>query len=424
MSTKTIFLKSLTRTPETDPSDSLHFERGVNVIVGKPNSGKSQWMRMLDYLMGDVDKPSDAFDPTLAEKYETIKGIFEIDGEELVLERRWKEKGNQGKVFVNGMPLVSQDAVFSDFWLDKLAIPRVNYPTGDPYRPGAWRRLTWRSLLRHVYRKQDSWTDIAAQQPPSEQHACLMLFTGLADALYSKEYGDLVELQKEITKIANKKEQFLGMLNELSHELLSHAEAGLEITPEAIQVAQEAIDTESHKLQKQREEVVLAVIAETDDVSSTGEIERLSAKYEELQELRASLLESEREHRQRQGELEGYRKKLDDEIAKFGRAKGARSIFEGLHVTQCPACQRAVQRRDLPEGACYVCNQTGPKTARELESSKQRVEFELEQLIMEDSEASQLLDAVIDKAEALVKEIRRTDEELRRIQVCCFPTEG
>ena len=47
-------IHKVTRLPQTDPSDELTFSQGVNVLVGVPNTGKSKWLRMLDFILGGV----------------------------------------------------------------------------------------------------------------------------------------------------------------------------------------------------------------------------------------------------------------------------------------------------------------------------------------------------------------------------------
>ena len=51
--------------------ESLSFEPGVNVLVGVPNTGKTKWLQLLDYLLGDPgNNPFERASETgLAEKY-------------------------------------------------------------------------------------------------------------------------------------------------------------------------------------------------------------------------------------------------------------------------------------------------------------------------------------------------------------------
>ena len=52
---RTFSVVELVRTPEHGPEDRLSFAAGVNVIVGMPNTGKSKWLQMLNYLLVSED---------------------------------------------------------------------------------------------------------------------------------------------------------------------------------------------------------------------------------------------------------------------------------------------------------------------------------------------------------------------------------
>jgi len=221
---KTLVILELLRLPEAGEEDRLILRAGVNVIVGPPNSGKSKWLRMLDYLMGDDGTPESLFDE-LHEKYNSVQATLAIAGQEFTVERRWKEAGVKSKVIVDGEPKTLKD--YREWLMERLEIPLIHYPKGNPYGPSAWPELGWRSLYRHVYRRQTFWADLADQQPPGEQHACLLQFLGLAERLYSDQYGELVTKEKKIIELQVAKDQFVSMLQEVSSEIMDEKELGV-----------------------------------------------------------------------------------------------------------------------------------------------------------------------------------------------------
>lgn len=166
---KSLVIRHLSRTTSAGEYEELSFTEGVNLLVGPPNAGKTIWLRMLDYLFGDPDKPEDSFEAGLADKYVAMAAQMEIGEDTLELERRWKEPGVRTKTFVNGKGYSSGE--FSDFILKELDIPVVFYPKGSPYAESSWIRLSWRTLLRHIYRQERFWGDIADKQLEFEQHA-------------------------------------------------------------------------------------------------------------------------------------------------------------------------------------------------------------------------------------------------------------
>ncbi|MCX5713273.1 MAG: hypothetical protein NT033_00325, partial [Candidatus Omnitrophica bacterium] len=199
MTAKKIIIKQLIRSPQYDSDDSLELLPGVNVIVGKPNSGKSKWLSMLDYLMGDDSKPENAFNLTLKEKFDSVKALVKIGDEEIWIERRWKQQGVQGKVFIDEKPILQSE--FSGYLLEKLGIPILHFSKGNPYEERAWPELSWRILFRHIYRQQRFWGDLADKQPDSERQAVILQFVGIAEHVYSDASGALVDVRKEIWKL-------------------------------------------------------------------------------------------------------------------------------------------------------------------------------------------------------------------------------
>ena len=207
---KTLIIQQLMREPQVGPEDRLIFERGVNVITGRANTGKTRWLGMLDYLFGDSEQPEDAFGRDLSEKYDSIRALIAIGDEEFLLERRWKAYGLKTKVLIDDEPINTDE--FSAFLIRKLTIPILSFPKGSPYAERKWPELSWRILLRHIYRQQRFWSDIADKQPESEQHASLMQFLGIAENLFSERYGEVVRVRKEIWKHEGEKESFLSIL--------------------------------------------------------------------------------------------------------------------------------------------------------------------------------------------------------------------
>ncbi len=86
MITKNFTIKQLKRFPKTGDFDELNFQLGVNVLVGEPSTGKTQWLQMFNFLMG---APEIKFNETISDKYDSVEGIFVIGNEEIHLERKW-----------------------------------------------------------------------------------------------------------------------------------------------------------------------------------------------------------------------------------------------------------------------------------------------------------------------------------------------
>ncbi len=416
--TKTLVIKQLSRLPKTGDFDELNFQPGVNVLVGNPNTGKTQWLRMLNFLMGDRDSnPANAFDEELVKKYSSIKGIFMIGDEELILERNWKQAGNKSKVFINETPITADQ--FSFHLLSLLDIPTVHYPQGNPLSLRTWPELSWQSLLRHIYRRQTSWSDLVNKQPEVDQHACILLFLGIAEYLFSPAYEKLAEKQKEIYKQEVRREEFVSTLNQISRELLSGQGLGVAVTVESIDLAIQDLDIETDNLLMQRDEVLVSLqnnALQTSNSAQAAAFEQLSDKWMRLQSKRSEISSQIQSTQFRLRDLEEYNTKIEDELSRIERAKSAGQVFRDLRVTHCPVCEQSVDSKNASPNHCYLCHQPLELNVNDLSSSEQRIEFEVDQLRDEKLEAQELVDAIGNELETLFSNQRSVDEELAYVQ--------
>lgn len=409
----TLMIKHLKRTQKSLPDEILHFKPGVNVIVGLPNTGKTKWLRMLDYLMGDPDPPESTFGIDLADKYDSIEAIFLIGDEEYSVERRWKERGSKTKVYVNEEPISVNE--FSQFLLSKLEIPALNFPKGSPYSERSWPELSWRMLLRHIYRRQRFWTDFADKQPEGEQYACLMQFLGLAEHLFSDEYGQLVEKQKRIFKLQSMKDAFLNMLDELSNELVEEKEIQVTITRESIDLAIRRIYSKVEDLQQQRQQLMNDLLNKTaqGDNNEQNAFNQLSRTWNELQVAQEEINIRLTRIQKRLEELQDYKKAVDRELAKLQRTQSAGRLLIDLKITHCPACDQLVSRSESDAEHCFLCHQ--PINPISDDASTNRIDFEAEQLKEERQEVDELIATLVNDQEVTIAEKRRIEEGIERV---------
>jgi hypothetical protein len=415
MTTKTLMIKQLSRFPKTGDFDELNFKPGVNILVGESSTGKTQWLRMLSFLMGDRDSnPFNAFDEKLVNKYDSVRGVFTIDGEEVILERHWKQAGNRGKVFINGSPIRAED--FSSYFLSRLQIPTLKYPKGNPLSPRTWPELSWRSLLRHIYRRQSSWSELVAdKQPEVEQHACILLFLGIAEYLFSSEYQQLAEKQKEIYRQEIRKEEFIGTLTQISRELLNGQELGVFVTTDSIDSAIRHLDDEAQKLLNQRATLLNTLQEDVLQESNSEQVaifEQLSDRWSRLQGSKNEVSLQIGSSQARFKDLEDYIVKIKEELSRIERARSAGQVFRDLRITHCPACEQPVNSKNTSSDHCYLCGQPTDLNLNEDAASEQRLDFEIEQLRGENQEAQELIDVVRSELKNLVSHQRFIDEEI------------
>ena len=387
MTAKSLHIKSAGRYPISQENDTLDFKVGVNVVVGELNVGKTKWLQMIDFILGDTGKPEEAFDKLLADKYERGALVIGIDDEEFTIERRWKESGSKTKIFVNEEGMTPKQ--FSEFLLNKLNIPLINVPRGNPYADRTWPELSWREMFRHMYKQERFWSDFAQQQIDVVRSACILHFLNVAGHLYPKEYADLVAKRKLKEHLEAQKDVFIRVMQDVAVDLVGRPEMSVAVTPESIVEA------------RQRH---LARLAEI-DAARTGVLEtfdRQAMKTDPLFESTKQLLESlhqrlstvEKERTnttRRHSELIQYAATLEAELARFSRAKAGASVLADLKVTHCPACDRELPDRSQISDRCPVCGQVQITSDDDLKGGMRRIEFEEQQVSEELDELRKLI---------------------------------
>jgi hypothetical protein len=421
MSLKTLTIKNIRRLPSFGVEDELTFELGVNVIVGQPNTGKSRWMRMIDYAFGDPGQPAETFGEDLAEKYEAVQLEIEIGNEEYLIERRWKEEGSKGKVFVNDEVMLAKD--FQHFLLEQLDIPILRFPKGNPFEERTWPELSWRILFRHIYRQQRFWNELADKQPDSEQFACLVQFLGIAETIFSADYELLVAKRKELDKLKAQKDQFLSILAEISKELISEQEVGVTPTKESLNKAVVRLQDEVKQLRAERAIVLEGLLEDTvsqqNKISpsrerSANQVERWGDELNELILLRENTGALATKARERLNQVRSYKNTLVSESSKMNRTQSAVLVFADLKVTHCPVCDQTVKRTNEQTDQCYLCHQPWPNQATDENRKRggQRINFELEQLQAETQEVDELIQAISKDLDDHRLELRQVEEKI------------
>lgn len=423
---KRLWVKSLSRIAVDGSEEVLNLETGVNLLVGIPNTGKSSWVRILDYVFGDHNSPPKALKRNVSLKYDRVKAVLSIDGTELSLERGWGPSAVQGKVAIDGVPVDQSE--FSDVFLPKLGIPLLRVPQGNPYSARTWPRLSWRSLYRHIYRNENSWTDIADRQPPSEQHAALVVLLGVGERLFPPAFGTLVERTKQKLLLEGRKEQYISTLEDVTRELVSIREASVALTPDSIARAKERVTAaivareqqRTELLNRLREAVEAGTRSEHGYQQSTFEVvaAELAGSRATREQLNVQLLAT----RQRMSEIDRLRMVARDEIAKLNRLKAASGVLADLKVTHCPNCDQVIAPdRDVAPGHCHVCVQPYNQPVAGKSGGRERVEFEEAQLQSELKELKELSAELVAEERVGALAIRDVDGRVQTLEAQLAP---
>jgi len=414
MTPPTIRILRIERRKTVGHPEELLFDQGVVVLVGRPNTGKTRWLQTLDYLLGDSgSSPFEADeDEHLAVIYCAASVDLRIADETLHVERKWNEAGAKSKIFVNGAPMGTQE--FQRLLLEKLSIPLLHFPKGNPYSGQTWPELSFRMLLRHIYRRQRFWADIADLQPEGEQHACLLQFLGLAQNVFSEEYGELIRLRSEAGKLKARREQYEATLQQLAGDVLVDPDLKGAVTMPRVQAAERLLMEKTIQLRERRTAFLEGV---RNTLPSVGR-----DRSAQLGEKRASLIVSVEglrkkaaEVSERAAEMRVYKETLQGEIERLNRVSDAGELLANLRVTHCPACDQAIFNRDAGSHNCFLCHQALPDGPTLNELGTARLKYENDRLNGELEEANQLLDLLRRDSDRISKQIVESNETLRMI---------
>jgi hypothetical protein len=300
--------------------------------------------------------------------------------------------------------------------MEKLAIPLVNFPKGNPMSGQTWPELSFRSLLRHIHRQQRFWSGMVDLQPDAEFHACLLSFLGLADRVYSEDYGKLVKLRLEAMNLRARREQYGQTLNNLAIDLLDADDVGLGVSEMTILTAQQRLSNVVGSLHEERIRILAEASAQTVPADQRSRVESLSHARARALEALTEVSRKRQAAEERLIDVLRYRKDLADEIDRMARAADAGNILSDLRVTHCPACDQALKSAHAPD-QCFVCHQCLPDEPEIEGLGIVRLRFEQDRLNSELTEAEQLISVLRRDVEKQASETRSAEEALRAIEV-------
>jgi hypothetical protein len=285
---------------------------------------------------------------------------------------------------------------FQHWLLEKLGIPLVNFPKGNPMSGQTWPELSFRTLLRHIYRQQRFWGGIADLQPDGEQHASLLQFLGLAEHIFTEDYGLLVSLKLKAEQLKARRDQYGQTLNELARDLLADEDVTVDVNVATVRAAQNRLNDTTEALRQSR-------VAMLERTSKQAIAPDRRSRISELGHLRAAVVTRLQDAARRRNaaaeraqEIARYRSDLAEEIERMARAEDAGAVLADLRITHCPACDQTVAAASMAGGDCFLCHQHPPPEQVIEGLGAVRLRFERDRLTGELKEADELA-SVLDR---------------------------
>lgn len=351
MTLRLVGLKQFDRSGEITTIDlSSH----IALLTGPRNSSKTTTLRMIDYCFGDDDSARAAFGPDVSTRYAGVELEVELPTGRHTLRRSFtREFGSLTRIQVDD----DQDLdprQFSDWIMQELGWPSYQIPRGRiPELATDLVPLSFRTLWRHVYRKEGSWLEFANQEQEFHRRAVLAFFLGLAGNRYSNVEFEQAAAERRVKEL----EEQLAALDRLADETVQRVaqELGLPATSTTtISQRDEELRAEAEELEASRQAVGRNLQASEGFVSkASNAFDRVSQQLAAVRIEAADLRET----------LEGYRvarSSSQGETIRLARAASSVELIAGLPVTLCPVCGQTPPHPNswpLSTGRCYLCDQ-------------------------------------------------------------------
>jgi hypothetical protein len=307
---------------------------------------------MIDFCLGDRDPAANALGAAVASSYLALELTISTRGRQHRLHRALSREAGPLTRIVIDENLQLSPREFDAWLLEELGWPSLMIPLGrDPQAATNLTPLTFRSLLRHIYRKENSWLDFASREEEFLRQAVISFFLGLAESRYSGEDYRFGEARREVER-----------LEAAVREATEAAAATLHAFTEQLRLPPANVDQPDFLESQLRER--LAQVEQTRQQLS-DEIQPLAGYDPELgvryEEVNANLEKARRLSAELSESLDGYlhaANLLDGERERLRRLVASIEAFDDLPVRVCPACEQNVDpaREHLPD-QCYLCDQ-------------------------------------------------------------------
>jgi hypothetical protein len=371
----------------------------ATLIVGPPNSSKTTILRMIDFCLGVEDSAASHLGPNVANAYLGIELEMSLGAEGHSVRRSFDRSfGPVTRLQVDDSTQSVDD--FRDWIMEALGWPLLQIPRGRVAQSATERvPLSFRTLLRHIYRREDSWYEFASREEEFHRRAVLAFYLGLAESRYSGEGFALGEKRRD----AQQAEADFRAIDALADRTVRRVteELGLDsVGSSQLLAAQAQVQSDRSEAETARQEILEAMRANEGFSSATAaEHEAVQGELQALSDAVNGLAQT----------ADGYRRAVESAKAeqdRLQRAEAAVGLFTGLPVTQCPVCAQAppiTPASGAAIGECYLCRQAvGPDTRR------QRIKLEIAVLEREAAE----LGEVIARTDAELAALRSQVEEL------------
>jgi hypothetical protein len=367
-------------------------QAAMTILTGPRNSSKTTTLKVIDYCLGGRGSVAEDLGAPIDEKYAALSIEIAIDGERHRLTREFGF-GQRGVVQINdaGVPV----AQMSDWLLGKLGWPRLSIPLGRIASTATQQTpLSFRSALRHMYRREDAWTEFASKEQEYLRRAVVSLFLGFAPQRYETTDYELGKAQRQLAAAEAVLRDVLASTDEATRAVVHQLGLPQVVDIDSLQGVRDEVDRRLTAAQAERDAVAAtASRARQSDETAPGldpelptQLEHAATQAAVAAERAASLTHVVDEH-QRSMML------VAADLERFGRLTDAIDAFDEVPVRMCPTCEQDVDpRRAHDDATCYLCSQPVTGDARRRRAEREQRALTAEQADLADALARAMRD--------------------------------
>lgn len=396
----------------------------LTFITGQRNSSKTTTLKVVDFCFGSRKTVENALGPTVARDYQAVAIEIATNGTRHRLAREFKH-GLRTKVLIDDQPYELADV--SEWVLRALAWPVLQIPLGvNPATATKEHPLSFRDLLRHIYRRETSWAEFASKEEEFLRRAVVSLFLGFAPQRYESATFELGQATRALAQAQAAHREALESTQKTIGGLTRQLKLPAVIDTNGLANARGLLDSQLHTavatrdaITQSAESAALQADAEAGaDADSTARLEELALEIEaggrRLGQLRFVLAEHGRS-------VENVR----SEIQRLQRLRDSVDVFDQLPVRVCPACEQAVDPAEHDFPGCYVCGQEVTPDLRQARADREirALQSELEDLkvvIERTSVEVNNVSAALETAEGTRRTLTAQLQDRRRVALAPF----
>jgi hypothetical protein len=390
---KGLRVESVTLVHTSGEMDTYAFNTaGLSVLSGVRNSSKTTTLKAIDYCLGNRDSPTEALKAAVADEYVEVSIELTLNGTPTEI-RRSLQHGRQNKVVLNGDEFPVGE--FSDRILHKLGWPTLSIPKGIQATTATeLTPLTFRSLLRHIYRNEDSWTQFADKEQEFLRRAVISYLLGFAPTRYSNHDFELAAAQRRLAtaqaaerEVHDSTDRSVAAVCENLQLPTPRSEQQVNSIRTDLRTELDAVVRQRSQLTREVEQLVAGRQEGDAGAVNHGYDATLSRQYEQATQRLTSTAETVAGLEQVLTAYKQSHNTVRAEIARMERLLASVDVFDSLPVRLCPACEQKIDiHRDHPEGTCYVCTQPVTEDQR-----RRRGELEKRSLIAEADDLQEVI---------------------------------